>query len=297
MAKKSTSPKAPQQTSMDQLFAKASQVATKAKPKSTKKEAPIVYIDEGDVELMEVVRKMIPLLVINKKVGTALKSHESEGKDRLFRQWVDQVWAQRVIPENSRMAIRKENGLVIDMSVIFQVKHKADGITVPDELPPGKTAIDHILLELTSPVVGLSCKNATKLVKDGVTGEVLITNEYYIPDIVQLTKSDDARVRRAAEKLMRYISGEFTDLFTPEEQAKVLLQRQRIRLKDGFIGRSFEYCDNSTQLYNLLNYVKIGLALSNPEFAEADTLVERTLRMHQTVDELVFGTDEESNDE
>lgn len=211
--------------------------------------------------------------------------------DMFFERWVKQVWEERKVPDNAKWAIRKKDSSAIDMAVMFQVRHRSDGIKLPDELK-APTPADHILMELTSPVVGLTAKNAAKLVQDGEKGEILITEEYFMPDFNGMLKAEDEDVRTGAEKVFRYIMGEKSEPITDEERAKILQQRRVVRVKDGFLERSFTYCDSPTQLGSLLNYMNIGKSVSNPEFAKGDKQSERNTRIQETVVEFLCDNDE-----
>jgi hypothetical protein len=287
--------------SVEERLAQRRRTATKEKPKDTKKGSPVVFVDERDEELLQAVSEMIRSLAISKEMEDVAKNFKANAQDMLFRDWVVQVWEERNVPDNPRIAIRNPDGVTLAMSAGFQVKHKSDGIDLPKELPAGRTPIDHILMELMSPVVGLTAKNATALVRDGVLGEIVITKQYYLSsDFDSMITSEDAEIRSGVDKVLKLLMGEETEPCTAAEQEKILLERSLVRLKEGFIGRSFQYCDNADQLKRLLNYVGVVKSINKPEFAKGEKRSVRQALYQQAIEEFLFSKskdDEENDDE
>lgn len=79
----------------------------------------------------------------------------------------------------------------------------------------------------------------------------------------------------------------FVDAVTPEEVGAIVAIRQVVRLKDGFLGRAFLYCETEEQLFNLLRFTHMTLLISSPKFAEADKKADRIGRMQDTLQEFL----------
>ncbi len=148
-------------------------------------------------------------------------------------------------------------------SLMFVVKDRAEGLSgvVPDadQLPEGKTVEDVLLEALTSAQVGLSEKNALRLLADD--GEIKVTHRLELAGSLDaLYNSDQPIQKSAAEKLLAYIGAEKGDndnlkLLTDEEKATLLRTVQIVQLKEGFLERAHIYCETPEQLRKLCEFV------------------------------------------
>jgi len=252
-----------------------------------------------DPSLAPLVLKLIEVGHISKTIEPVFEQQKALVYGKLFEIYTEKMWNSKSKPDNPRIVLNKKDQDTKDMSCMFIVKFRADGLKRflpnPEDLKDQEPR-DMLVDVLTSKLVGLSKENALKITDpDG--------GEFIIKDTVNLVASFDAMYygdnpvqKSAATKLLTYLSaspaGKTTKLFhgeylTDEEQA-VLVTEQSLYIKEGFLERVCSYCNSVNELHALLKFVKISFFCQNFEFAIGDEPTERNTRLESAVKEILM---------
>lgn len=242
------------------------------------------------------------LHVLTTMLGKTKDQHDRTLKERLLRTWVARMWEQKAAPDNPRFILKKtvdgRDSQLDDISLIFQVQFRSDGISVPspDQLPLGETPEDKIVESLLN--LGMSRRNAVRFVQPD-TGEVIVEQRLTLADSFDKLQNAGGEKTQAMAKILLFMAADSdngvveTPALTPEERAACLVVKQQVTLKSGFFERAFSYCDNVDQLYKLMVYVKAKLQLSHVAFGLSDRNSEKQQRILATATEYISFDDDE----
>ena len=286
-------------------------LAAKATRKPTTKDDDwVLQLDDSfEAEVAE----YIPLGVLSKDTTALCAPRKSDITSKLLDIWCHRLWETRekkTQPDNPRIMVKKRNeqgqrtGLD-DMSFLFEVKYRADGMTKklpePEQLPEGVTVNDKLFEMLISPEVGLTDKNARALINP-IEGDIQILNvvELAAPFNTMLN-SDQPVLKSAADKMMSYFEAKVAKPsekvvklapMTDEESSACLRSVQRAFLKEGFFGRACGYCRSEEEVNKLIRFVNPTLSVGSLQFAISDSKRDRAERLEKVLHEFLAVTEE-----
>jgi len=279
MAKATTAKK----PSAKDLLAKAKGGATAKKPAAGgKKDDRWTIVLNADEH--QDFNDLCQLSTIVNQLEPTRKERDKAVKDDLLDQFCEKWWAERKLPQNPRIVLRKGDSTMDDMSFMFMVKYRAAGLTnvVPnvEELPEDKTVEDLLLEMLMSKKVGLSEKNAEAIL-DEEDGEIKVVQKLQLADSLDALL-EKPETEKAATKILAFLGaekGDEVEILTDDEKAGLLQTVQIVTLKEGFFERAAKYVENADQLKKLIEFVKATLQISSYEFAISDTPGDRAKRL------------------
>lgn len=258
-------------SAFDSLNALAA-VATKTK-KADKVERPVV---DCPAAVHKPFYRFIGAKAIAEIVESRVEVEKAAVCEVMLDAYTETLFNTRCQPQNPAIALDKDGRP--DCKGIFQVKQQ-----YKFNLKEGNEEVkERMVASLCE--AGMDKGRAENLVKNEVdcTPETALRpfNElvegHYVDKQFVAASADEKAV---AEKLIAFVLGKPSSPLTPAERDLVLVKRDRIKVKDGFLERVVVYCTTIAELKAVFKVIVPTNFVSHTKFAISDTPEAKNQRM------------------